>query len=109
MIGTTIYKNEMDAEKYHECVVWCNETQQGVIEDKGDRYEVVANPYYEQPQTLALKRELESLEKYLEDTDYMVIKCMERGLDMKYEYPKDYVDRQNARNRINEIREILNV
>ena len=51
--------------------------------------------------------ELSQLEDYLKDTDYMVIKCMERGLDMQSEYSLDYQKRQDARERINEIREKL--
>ena len=47
------------------------------------------------------------LKTYLLRTDYMVVKCSERGLPMASEYPTDYENRQKARERINEIDEIL--
>lgn len=47
------------------------------------------------------------LKAYLSRTDYMVVKCSERGLLMSEEYPEDYAKRQEARDRINEISEIL--
>lgn len=47
------------------------------------------------------------LKAYLSKTDYMVVKCSERGLSMASEYPEDYAKRQEARDRINEISEIL--
>ena len=37
----------------------------------------------------------------------MVIKYIERGLDIQTEYPLDYQKRQDARERINNIREEL--
>ena len=51
--------------------------------------------------------ERRALRKYLADTDYMVVKCSERGLSMASEYPDEYEGRQQARDRINEINEIL--
>lgn len=48
-----------------------------------------------------------TLRQYLSNTDYMVVKCSERGLSMATEYPKEYEERQKARDRINEINEIL--
>ena len=54
-----------------------------------------------------MQSELFKLEDYLESTDYMVVKCMERGLDIQTEYPLDYQKRQDARDRINEIRKEL--
>lgn len=71
-----------------------------------------ANPlmvYAEHP--LEYERSLISeqmeLKAYLARTDYMVVKCSERGLLMSEEYPQDYAKRQEARDRINEIKEIL--
>ena len=55
----------------------------------------------------ALYNELVTLKRYLSDTDYMVVKCSERGLSMATEYPTEYEERQKARDRINEINEIL--
>ena len=54
---------------------------------------------------LVLERRV--LRKYLSDTDYMAIKCAEKGLSMATEYPDEYEGRQQARDRINEINEIL--
>lgn len=51
--------------------------------------------------------EMRRLKQYLAETDYMVVKCSERGLSMASEYPEDYAKRQKARDRINEISEIL--
>ena len=48
-----------------------------------------------------------TLRQYLSNTDYMVVKCSERGLSMATEYPTEYEERQKARDRINEINEIL--
>lgn len=54
-----------------------------------------------------LNSEKSSLQSYLNDTDYMATKCYERELSMKVEYPEEYVKRQEARYRIDEIRLIL--
>lgn len=54
-----------------------------------------------------LKRELYRHESYLRNTDYMAIKCAEKGVSMASAYPEEYVKRQQARDRINEIRAIL--
>lgn len=53
------------------------------------------------------KAELAELKQYLLDTDYMVIKSMEKGSSMLIEYPDEFVKRQKARDRINEIISIL--
>lgn len=55
----------------------------------------------------SLISELVELKNYLSRTDYMVVKCSERGLSMATEYPDEYEGRQQARDRINEINEIL--
>lgn len=64
---------------------------------------------YEHP--LAKKRVLEmemgQLDSYLRATDYMAIKCGEKGLSMANEYPNEFYRRQACRDRINEIREAL--
>lgn len=52
--------------------------------------------------------EMIALRQYLSSTDYMVVKCTERGLSMATEYPDEYEGRQQARDRINEITDILN-
>lgn len=48
-----------------------------------------------------------SKETYLNSTDYMAIKCAERGLLIQTEYPEEYAQRQNARDEINNLREQL--
>ena len=44
MIGTKFYKEKFDSEEYAKAAEWCNTTQQGTIEDKGEYYEVVEIP-----------------------------------------------------------------
>ena len=47
MIGTKFYKpvkTEEECAAYNVAVDWCNSTQKGIIEDKGDYYEVIAVP-----------------------------------------------------------------
>ena len=43
MIGTKLYKplTEEAENTYTQCAMWCNETQRGRMEDKGEYYEVV--------------------------------------------------------------------
>lgn len=43
MLGTKIYKDKFDNEKYANCANWCNENN-AMIEDKGEYYEVVTIP-----------------------------------------------------------------
>ena len=43
-IGTKIYKDNMDWDKYADEANWCNESGMGTIEDKGSYYEVVPIP-----------------------------------------------------------------
>lgn len=56
---------------------------------------------------VALEVEMETLKRYLSDTDYMVVKCMERGLSMEDVYPDEYEKRQESRDRINEIEALM--
>lgn len=64
---------------------------------------------YEHPleKKMGLQMEMEELESYLRSTDYMAIKCGERGLSMASEYPVEYAERQRARDRINEINALM--
>ena len=55
----------------------------------------------------ALYIEIATLKRYLSDTDYMAVKCAEKGISMASAYPEEYVKRQQARDRINEITAIL--
>lgn len=102
------YKMEkpIEGKNYPDMASWCNRNS-AWIEDKGTYYEICTWSSSEQERQ-KLQSELSQLEDYLDSTDYMVIKCMERGLDMQSEYSLDYQKRQDARDRINEIREKLN-
>ena len=95
----------VDTNEYRDAAAWCN-SNNSWIEDKVDYYEICTWSSSEKEKQ-KLQSELHKLEDYLESTDYMVVKCMERGLDMKSEDPLDYQKRQDARDRINEIREDL--
>ena len=95
----------VDTNEYRDAAAWCN-SNNSWIEDKVDYYEICTWSSSEKEKQ-KLQSELHKLEDYLESTDYMVVKCMERGLDMKSEYPLDYQKRQDARDRINEIRKEL--
>ena len=96
----------VDTNEYRDAASWCN-SNNSWIEYKGDYYEICTWSSSEQEKQ-KLQSELFKLEDYLDSSDYMVVKCMERGLDMQSEYPLDYQKRQDARDRINEIREKLN-
>lgn len=49
--------------------------------------------------------EIESLKKYLDDTDHIYAKCIELGLDVNIEYADTVQKRKDARDRINELEE----
>lgn len=76
----------------------------------GDRYlhtyedgtsEIKASPVYmETPE-----EEMERLKRYLAETDYTVIKCMELGESPATLYPEVMAKRAEARTRINELEE----
>lgn len=101
------YKMEkpIEGKNYPDMASWCN-MNNAWIEDKGDYYEVCTWSEADLKKK-NLKSELSQFEEYLNDTDYMVIKCMERGLDMQSEYPDEFNKRQEARDKINEIRNKL--
>ncbi len=79
-------------------VVW-NGSGWGYVETP----EPVAGSTPEQTEQDAKEAELDAQHAYLDDTDYMVIKCLERGLDIDTEYPGVREKRQKARERINEL------
>lgn len=90
-------------EEYSQLAEWCNNNG-ATIEDKGEYYEAVTPPPPPAPtEKELLEAERAKLQSYLNATDYMAIKCAERGLTMASEYPEEYKARQDARNRINEI------
>lgn len=53
------------------------------------------------------KADAEVAQAYLQNTDYMVVKCAERGLSMLEEYPVEYAKREEARLVIREYRGML--
>ena len=102
-IGDIFYKDKITREEYFEVACWCN-YHHAVIVDKGDYYEIIADTF--NPKA-PLTWEMNSLQDYLNSTDYCVVKCMEKGIDMDTEYPGTREKRETARNRIKEIRELL--
>jgi len=53
------------------------------------------------------KADAEVAQAYLQNTDYMVVKCAELGLSMLEEYPAEYAKREEARRVIREYRRML--
>lgn len=101
MIGTIVRKGEdFNVEKYRECATWCNNTQVGIIEDKGDYYIVVENPNYTDPELLKIKAEIDMLKDKLRDLDYIGTKIA-TGRATKEQYEDqiklmiEYADRIN--------------
>ncbi|WP_288878669.1 hypothetical protein [Megasphaera massiliensis] len=43
MLGTKLYKEELNLEKYGECASWCNENNATIV-DNGEYFEVVTLP-----------------------------------------------------------------
>ena len=62
MIGTKFYKEDLIQTEYREAAEWCNTTQLGIIEDKGEYYEVVAVPEVSLEE---LKNKIELIKKKL--------------------------------------------
>ncbi|MDP0487907.1 MAG: hypothetical protein Q7K36_00170 [Fusobacterium sp. JB020] len=54
-----------------------------------------------------LKNELNSLQSYMDSTDWISSKCYDLELKVKDEYPVEYEKRKSARLRIHEIKQIL--
>ena len=71
---------------------------------KDDKWMAVDHITSKEDYIFELNEKINAYIDYLSSTDYMVVKCIERGLDMQSEYPLDYQKRQDARDRINEIR-----
>ena len=53
------------------------------------------------------KMDAEVAQAYLDNTDYMVVKCAERGLSMLEEYPAEYAKREDSRRVIRAYRGML--
>ena len=98
MIGTKFYKNDYDANAYAEAAEWCNATQQGMIDDKGDYYEVVAVPTPTQKEKN--EAEIARLKAELAATDYKCMKFVDGALTEK-EYAEVRAYRSELRAKIN--------
>lgn len=61
---------------------------------------LITEEEFHKQEAISLRSQLES---YLSDTDYAVIKCKELELDIETEYPNLLENRQQARDRINQI------
>lgn len=55
------------------------------------------------PYHLLPEDEIWKLKKYLSETDWAVVKCMELGISMAEKYPELYQKRTEARAKINEL------
>lgn len=103
MIGTKFYKpvkTEEECATYNVAVDWCNSTQQGYIEDKGEYYEVVEIPAPTEEELNAIK--IEQLKAELSATDYKCLKYVDGALtEEEYAEVKKY--RADLRKQINEL------
>ena len=103
MLGTKFHKpvetqEQLDA--YSQAAEWCNSTQEGYIEDKGDYYEVVPIPAPTQEELNAV--EIERLKAELSATDYKCLKFVDGALSEE-EYAEVRAHRADLRRRINEL------
>lgn len=104
MTGKTISKQSLDnqdfVDQYTLISAWCN-ANNATIADRGEYYEVVDIP----PPTTAelINAELAELQAYLASTDYIAVKIAE-GAATREEYAGELARRQEARERINELR-----
>lgn len=81
------------------------QSQGKVIAFHDDEKPTLENPPPPTTEELATQ-EIRELKKYLEETDYVVIKIAE-GVAQSQEYEEIITKRQKARNRINELQEEL--
>lgn len=89
MIGTKFYKDTYDDTEYAEAAAWCNETQEGHIEDMGEYYEVVPNITTVEE---ARENKINQL-KYHRDTEEVAPIQTDKGL---FDYDDKARDRINA-------------
>lgn len=100
-IGYSINRETATQEEKNAFIDWCNEHH--CIYTSTNGVWTIQAPDESEERSHRLRTEKAELEAYLQSTDWMVVKCMELGLAMNREYPEEYVERQNARIRINEI------
>ena len=104
MKGTKFYKSSFNKEEYKKAADYCNSVGNLTIEDKGDYYEVCEIIV---SQTELNKAAIETYKSYLNDTDWIVSKCSELGLNVSEVYPEEYKKRLEARSKINELEELI--
>lgn len=102
MLGTKFYKNKLETQEqlgaYTAAAEWCNETQNGMIADKGEYYEIVPIPQPSQEELNEI--EIERLKAELASTDYKCWKFVDGALTEE-EYAEVRAYRANLRQQIN--------
>ncbi|MCM1260585.1 MAG: hypothetical protein NC222_06480 [Staphylococcus sp.] len=84
--------------EYTEAAIFCNKSGDRHIEQKDDKYVIVKNEVIDNSKEI----EVEELQKYLNDTDWYIIRKQETLVEV----PEDILEsRQAARLRISELRE----
>ena len=103
MIGKKFYKpleTQEQLDEYSKTAEWCNDTQQGVIVDEGDFYEVIEIPAPTEAELNANK--IAQLKAELSATDYKCLKYVDGALtEEEYAEVKKY--RADLRKQINEL------
>ncbi|NCD05799.1 MAG: hypothetical protein EOL97_06725 [Spirochaetia bacterium] len=100
--------NKKDYNKEEEFNTKCLEVQGFVNNNKGlrilenDEGIEIIEEIVDETQEL-----LYAFEAYLVDTKDLVIECFEKGLVFKEEYPEEFEKREQARIKINELRNII--
>lgn len=61
MIGTKLYKQDLDIFEYEKVSAWCNKNN-AMIVDKGEYFEVTSCPDFTKEQTPSLSERIEVLE-----------------------------------------------
>lgn len=64
MIGTKLYKQDLDVFEYEKTSIWCNENN-AMIVDKGEYFEVTTCPDFTKEQTPSLSKRIDVLEDAL--------------------------------------------
>ena len=101
MLGTKLYKTELQTQEqlnhYSSVAEWCNNNN-AIIEDKGEYYEVVPAPVYEE----TVEDKIARLKGELASTDYKCLKWIDGALlDEEYDEVRAY--RADLRRQINEL------
>lgn len=105
MIGVKIYKAELHTQEqlnhYSSVADWCNNNN-AIIVDKGEYYEVVPVPVYEE----TTEEKIAKLKMKLASTDYKCLKYVDGALS-ESEYAEVKAYRAELREQINELENIL--